>query len=78
MSAVPNPDPDAEITRVPLPGEVANPANVPPGCPFHPRCGYAQATCRTAIPEWREIADRHYAACHFAHELSLSGVEEGQ
>jgi hypothetical protein len=27
------------------------------------------------VPAWREIAPEHFVACHFAEELSLSGVE---
>ena len=76
LSAVPNPDPEVEITRVPLPGEVANPANVPSGCPFHPRCSYAQQRCETEVPEFREIKPRHWSACHFSDQLQLRGVIE--
>jgi oligopeptide/dipeptide ABC transporter ATP-binding protein len=32
------------------PSEPPNPANVPPGCPFHPRCRRAEAACRTGAP----------------------------
>jgi peptide/nickel transport system ATP-binding protein len=31
-------------------GEVPNPITPPPGCPFHPRCDHADATCRTVVP----------------------------
>ena len=75
LSAVPKPDPDIKMKRIILPGEVANPANVPKGCPFHPRCRYRQEACQTEIPVWREVAPAHYAACHFSTELDLKGVE---
>ena len=75
LSAVPKPDPDLKMQRIILPGEVANPANVPSGCPFHPRCKYAQGVCKTEVPEWREVASEHYASCHFADSLALNGVE---
>jgi oligopeptide/dipeptide ABC transporter ATP-binding protein len=33
-----------------LPGDVPSPANPPPGCPFHPRCPFAQDRCQREIP----------------------------
>jgi oligopeptide/dipeptide ABC transporter ATP-binding protein len=33
-----------------IPGTVPNPAALPPGCPFHPRCPLADARCRTELP----------------------------
>ncbi|HSH99460.1 MAG TPA: ABC transporter ATP-binding protein [Reyranella sp.] len=32
------------------PGEPPNPAAVPAGCPFHPRCRRAEPSCRTGVP----------------------------
>jgi oligopeptide/dipeptide ABC transporter ATP-binding protein len=34
-----------------IPGTVPNPAALPPGCPFHPRCGWADERCRSLMPE---------------------------
>ena len=39
---------------------------MPPGCPFNPRCRYAQDLCRSELPELREIAPGRLTACHFA------------
>ena len=75
LSAVPQPDPETRMDRIILPGEVANPANPPSGCYFHPRCPYAQDVCRQQTPQWEESAPGHFTACHFAKELSLKGVE---
>jgi oligopeptide/dipeptide ABC transporter ATP-binding protein len=41
MRAAPAPDPRAPSGDVALTGEVANPADPPPGCYFHPRCPFA-------------------------------------
>src|SRR5690606_24788739 len=46
MKAVPVPDPDQRTALKGLPGEVANPANPPKGCYFHPRCPFATDVCR--------------------------------
>jgi len=75
LSAVPEPDPRVRAQDVALEGEVANPANPPPGCYFHPRCPHAAEVCRTESPIWREITPAHFVACHRADELRLAGVD---
>lgn len=77
LSAVPEPDPHVRRERVAIRGEVADPANRPSGCPFHPRCPYAQEVCKSTVPALRQvegIAEPHLAACHFAETLNLRGV----
>lgn len=74
MSAVPKPDPRLRAKRLILEGEVADPANAPSGCSFHPRCRYAHADCSIDVPELREVQPGRYAACHYAEALRLSGV----
>ncbi|MCY4520534.1 MAG: ATP-binding cassette domain-containing protein [Caldilineaceae bacterium] len=74
LSAVPQPDPDRRSDRIILPGEVANPANPPSGCHFHPRCGYAQDICRSEAPPYADWEKDHGAACHFSTEIELQGV----
>ncbi len=77
LSAVLKPDPAIrhETNRIRLKGDVADPSNPPPGCPFHPRCRYAQDRCHTEVPLLRESRAGHLVACHFAEELELKGVE---
>jgi len=74
MSAVPKPDPRLRSQRIVLEGEVADPANPPSGCYFHPRCKYAVDACRTDTPTLSEVAPGHFVACLRAKELSLRGV----
>jgi peptide/nickel transport system ATP-binding protein len=76
LSAVPIPDPLTKKSRLALRGEVADPANPPSGCIFHPRCKYAQEVCKAEVPELEEVADEHWAACHFARELTLKGAPD--
>jgi peptide/nickel transport system ATP-binding protein len=76
MSAVPQPDPSYRKERIILEGEVPNPANPPSGCHFHPRCAYKTERCSREVPELREVAERHYAACHYAEQLQLRGVHQ--
>ncbi|MBB5778944.1 ABC transporter ATP-binding protein [Nonomuraea jabiensis] len=77
LSAVPDPDPAAKRhrERIKLLGDIADPAHVPPGCPFHPRCVYAGDTCRTEPPPLRAVGGRR-VACHLAEELELRGVPD--
>lgn len=74
LSAVPYPDPTVKSERIKLPGEVANPVDLPTGCPFHPRCSYSKDICKNSIPEKREVRKGHFVSCHFAAELDLKGI----
>jgi peptide/nickel transport system ATP-binding protein len=75
LSAVPKPDPRLRANRIVLRGEVADPANPPTGCYFHPRCSYAQDICKTEKPVLQEIQPGHLVRCHRAKELTLRGIE---
>lgn len=76
MAAVPQPDPRGNRARkrVPLKGEIANAANPPAGCSFHPRCPYAQARCSFEVPDLRELPGGRQVRCHFAEDLTLAGA----
>ncbi|MCL4831658.1 MAG: ATP-binding cassette domain-containing protein [Caldilineaceae bacterium] len=74
ISAVPKPDPQARSQRILLAGDVANSANPPSGCYFHPRCRFAQEICKTDEPAMREVLPNHFVTCHLAEELTLRGL----
>lgn len=74
MSAIPALDPDEVMNPVILKGEIPSPANPPTGCPFHPRCPYAQEVCKQEMPALQEHHPGHFAACHFADTLTLKGA----
>jgi oligopeptide/dipeptide ABC transporter ATP-binding protein len=65
LASVPRPDPDVPMGTA-ISGEVASPINPPSGCRFHPRCPIylESAICREQDPEWREVLQGHFAACH--------------
>jgi len=65
VSVMPLPKVDKDKKRIILKGETPNPANIPLGCRFHPRCPIAQDICRKEEPSLKEIADNHFVACHF-------------
>jgi peptide/nickel transport system ATP-binding protein len=67
LSAVPEPDPEAQRARIVLAGDLPSPSHPPPGCPFHTRCFHPMRSerCRTEVPALRPIQGTR-AACHYA------------
>jgi oligopeptide transport system ATP-binding protein len=62
----------------PIKGSPPSLMNIPPGCPFHPRCPRARIPnpCRSDVPPLREVVTNRLSACHFAEELlAEEGVE---
>lgn len=74
MSAVPVPDPDWNVERILLEGDVPSPVAPPSGCYFHPRCHYAKDICKTEAPAYRDLGDLHFVTCHFADSLNLQPI----
>jgi peptide/nickel transport system ATP-binding protein len=77
LSAAPVMDPAerARRQRVILAGEVPDPARLPGGCPFHPRCPHSDGTrCVTEVPAVRQDAMGREVACHYADRLDLPGI----
>lgn len=66
LSAVPVSDPEVSRSRqrIVLEGDIPSPMNPPTGCRFHTRCPYATDKCKQAVPEFKEHAPGHWAACH--------------
>ena len=70
LSAAPVPDPKRKRNQVVLAGDVPSPINPPSGCRFHTRCIFVKDICTNQEPLFREVREDHFAACHFAEELS--------
>ncbi len=66
LSAVPIPDPVVEEKRerIILVGDVPSPVKPPSGCRFHTRCPLAIDICKKVDPEWRDVGNGHWVACH--------------
>jgi peptide/nickel transport system ATP-binding protein len=54
-----------------IPGVVPSLINPPQGCRFAPRCRYAMAACRQAIPPLRDVGGGHKVACILEPENML-------
>jgi oligopeptide/dipeptide ABC transporter ATP-binding protein len=50
-------------------GDPPNPAALPPGCAFEPRCPYAFDPCRSTVPPLALLASGHSCACHYRGPL---------
>lgn len=58
------PDMESEADRLtPIPGLMPDPANLPQGCSFEPRCPYAREECRLSNPQPVEIEEGHMVKC---------------
>ncbi len=62
LSATPVADPMNKKERIKLKGELPSPVNIPPGCPFSPRCWKATDICRVDRPDL--TTGPHAVACH--------------
>jgi oligopeptide transport system ATP-binding protein len=71
------PDPVAaqgELYQIPgLPPDVAH---LPSGCPFAPRCDWAQDICRREYPPFVQLTSEHYSLCHFAQDVYQESIQE--
>jgi oligopeptide/dipeptide ABC transporter ATP-binding protein len=67
LSAVPSAAPGARRQRQILQGDVPNPAAIPPGCPFHPRCPERQEVCGRQVPALADLGGGHRVACLLRH-----------
>ena len=81
MSAVPIPDPVAELgrERIVLRGDLPSPANPPSGCRFHTRCPWRQPTrCHDEEPRLRAFAleggDERLVSCHYVEEILAGSI----
>jgi peptide/nickel transport system ATP-binding protein len=69
LSAVPRVVPEPGKKRIILSGDPPTPLDPPTGCPFHPRCPYAEGICRSTPPPLEEKRPGHHAACHLSKKL---------
>lgn len=65
LMALPDPQHRGEPLQ-PIPGSAATPEARPPGCPFHPRCRYAEESCAREVPELLVVGSGRLSACPVA------------
>lgn len=70
---------ETEVERLsPIPGLMPDPANLPEGCAFAPRCPKCMEICRTKAPEPVYVSEGHMVKCHCFCEGCNKGGEENE
>lgn len=69
IGSVPILDKKLRRERIPMTGNVPDPANPPQGCSFHPRCPFAMEICSQVEPGLKEIGGQHLVACHLVSSM---------
>jgi len=73
FGSLPDIDKDVEFLS-PIEGLMPDPADLPTGCKFHPRCKYAQPICAEVAPAFTQTEEGHFARC-LIYEGKLPGQE---
>jgi oligopeptide/dipeptide ABC transporter ATP-binding protein len=73
VAAVPRPDPQAALPPVPVEGEPPDPAALPPGCPYHPRCPHRVDVCTDRRPPLAPVDRNHQVACWLNEGQGING-----
>ncbi len=76
LASIPVVDHDVEWLNA-IPGRVPLIDEVLPGCAFHPRCSFAQASCATSPPSADYVSDDHLVRCHFPNDRPSGGEAGG-
>ena len=63
MKSIPRLDVVAERLEI-IRGLVPNLLDMPPGCPFHPRCDFCSEICTKELPKLIEVEKNHLVRCH--------------
>ncbi|MGH6902544.1 MAG: dipeptide ABC transporter ATP-binding protein [Geminicoccaceae bacterium] len=72
QASSPSTDPKRRSRRMLIKGELPSPLSPPSGCPFHPRCPFANERCRIEIPQLQAYpGTAHLHACHAVEERRL-------
>jgi len=67
MKSIPRFDTDTKKLEI-IKGSVPNLLDLPPGCPFHPRCDFCFDLCTKKMPELKKMGKNHLVRCHLMEE----------
>ena len=74
LGSIPRIDAEGRSALVPIEGNPPSLANLPPGCPFEPRCPLAIDACRDGEPDLEPVRQTsHLAACIRKEEIEKKG-----
>jgi peptide/nickel transport system ATP-binding protein len=60
--------------RQSVPGSPPSLANLPTGCPFHPRCPHVMDICKEKMPDFTQIDTGHKAACWYVGDSDYANA----
>ncbi len=72
LNSVPRLDRPSTERLDPIEGEIPDPADLPTGCAFRPRCRWATAECEVSEPALEQVEDRQLVACYESKAVSES------
>lgn len=75
FSAVPVADPDYNMNRILLEGDIPSPANPPSGCKFHTRCKQCMEICKNKVPQAKDMGNGHVVSCHLYNDVKGADAE---
>jgi len=78
LKSVPDPAHEEGTELYQIPGLPPDVANLPPGCPFAPRCNWVQEICHLEFPPYVQINENHQSLCHFAREVYAESLKESE
>ncbi len=74
LGAIPRADDPGDRPLVPIEGTPPSLQDLPPGCPFAPRCPLVFETCREVEPALIAVGSPgHHSACHLAEKIEAGG-----
>ena len=73
VAAIPRPDPSTRRPPIAVMGEPPDPAALPAGCPYHPRCPHVKDRCRVHRPSLIDVGGRHQLACWLNDGRGING-----
>jgi oligopeptide transport system ATP-binding protein len=76
LRAVPDPARATDGPLYQIPGLPPDPAHLPAGCPFAPRCERAEDICRSEYPPFVQLTNEHFSLCHFAADTYGQSTRE--
>jgi peptide/nickel transport system ATP-binding protein len=77
FNSIPSLDKDTRRLQ-PIRGLMPDPANLPTGCAFHPRCPYADEMCEKEVPGAVEVSPGHLCRCHHCDQVAAQQGKEEQ
>ena len=77
LSSIPRLDREEGSKLQAIPGSPPNIVNMPPGCAFGPRCGFATQECHSSAAELKLIMNQHYSRCHNTESLPFVSIGAG-